>query len=79
MTLATLPAPQSKPFWQSTTFWGIIISVLGQVFAGFEATGQVPAGTGVDVGALIGHVVSGVGLLVAIIGRFRAKGPITLK
>lgn len=73
----TTTAP-SKPFWQSTTLQGVVVTVLGQVLAALEANGTIPSGTGVDGSALIGHLIATLGLIVTVIGRFRAKGSVTI-
>lgn len=73
--LVSDPAP--KPFWQSTTFWGVVISIVFKLLAVLLPGKVDPSWEGVVTGWLP-TMISFLGDGLAFFGRFRATAPLTL-
>lgn len=68
----TTAAPAvSKPWYSSLTVWG---TMAGTVISALMGTGVIPPGSDQAYGA----VLAAVSAIIALIGRARAKGPLTL-
>jgi hypothetical protein len=59
-----------KPLIKSTTFWGVVVSVLGKL--GAVAGYEVSAADEQAIVSLISLAISGVGDALAIVGRVKA-------
>lgn len=66
----TAPAV-SKPWYSSLTVWG---TMAGTVISALMGTGVIPPGSDQAYGA----VLAAVSAIITLIGRARAKGPLTL-
>lgn len=71
-----------KPFWKSKTFWGAVIAALpvpgAPVIA--AAVSAIPGVETVEsVPPELQAIIAGLGALLAIYGRFKATGQLTLK
>ena len=65
---------QAKSIFQSTTFWGAVVSMFGVLAPGiyskvFGAASQP---------AIVGDIMAGIGFIVTVYGRFTAKQVVTL-
>lgn len=75
----TTPATQpSKPVLTSITIWGGIVALAGTVLPILSGLGIVPADSLPDFTSTLNTVTALIGGITAIIGRFRAKQPITV-
>jgi hypothetical protein len=75
-----MTTPNSKPFYMSMTLWGIVVTVIAGVFAHFGYTpSERDQATSAKYIDLISKIIElGIGPLIAIIGRLRAKRPLTI-
>ena len=71
----TTTVPASKPFYMSMTLWGIVVSGIGILLPNFG----IPFGPEIQGAAieLVQSIISSAGLVLAFIGRLRAKTVVT--
>lgn len=84
LTVKGLAAMEHKPWYLSRGVWGSIFAILGQVgplnqWLTAHGYANVFDSANVDATiAAIGNVVSAVSTIVALYGRVKATGPVTL-
>jgi hypothetical protein len=65
----------SKPWYQSTTIRGVLISVLGLLLRAVLPDFEI---NDVEVTSVVSPVLEGLGAVIAVIGRVKAKTSVTL-
>jgi hypothetical protein len=64
----TVTDTKKKPFWQSKSFWGIIIMALGMYAPKYATALQ----------GSLDDVITLIGLVLSIVGRWKATRPLTI-
>ena len=64
-----------KPFWKSKTVWGVGLTVVGGVLS--QVGVSVPW-TEAETDTIAGNIVTVVGAILAIVGRFKAGAKLTV-
>lgn len=68
--------PITKPFWQSKTLWGAVITLTGALLFMVFGTGATPAeqeGATNAVMMVIAGITELIGIVTVIVGRVKAK------
>jgi len=65
----------TKPIWQSKTFWGAIITLASSavLLFGVEVSAEEQEAIGNSVMQIVGGVVAVIGTITAIYGRYKAE------
>ena len=70
----------NKPFWKSKTVWGALIAAVPVVGPALSAALlSVPDAASAPVPGELQALIAGIGAAVAIYGRWKASGDLTLK
>ena len=67
-----------KKFWKSKTLWGIVLAAIPGVGGPLSAA-VLGLETGTPIPTELGAIMAGVGAVLAIYGRFKSTGQLTLK
>lgn len=70
----TFNTAYAKSIFQSTTFWGSVVSLVSVLFPKFFST---LFGTASQT-AIVGDIMTGIGFVMTVYGRFTAKQVVTL-
>ena len=65
---------EAKSIFQSTTFWGAVLSLFSQFAPHIYAN----LFGGASQATIVGDIMTGIGFLVTVYGRFTAKQAVTL-
>ncbi len=69
-----------KPFWKSKTVWGVILAAVPSIGPALSAAVlSLPGEEAATVPAELQAIMAGIGALLAIYGRYKASGTLSIK